>query len=226
VAALTMVVGVLGAIAQEDVKRILSFNIVGQIGYMLVGVGLFDVAGLAAVIVSLVHHIVVKTSLFLTEGLIEHHAGTSRLDHLGGLVRRAPAVAWCFGVAALALVGIPPLSGFVSKFALFGAIAHRQEWWILGVAVAVSLLTLFSMTKIWIGAFWAPADPAVAGAADRSAPAAAPRPTPVLMLAPTVVLVAATVALGVLGGPLVDLATRAAGDLVHPSGYLRAVGGR
>ncbi len=219
VAGATMVVGVLGAIAQDDVKRILSFNIVGQIGYMIIGLGLFDVAGLAAVIVSLVHHIVVKTALFLTEGLVEHHAGTSRINQLGGLIRTAPAIAVCFGVAALALAGIPPLSGFVSKFALFEATTAQGAWWILAVAVIVSLLTLFSMAKIWTGVFWAGSTDSPDGPADG-------QPAPLLMLVPTGLLVAATVVIGLLGGPLVELATRAAADLIEPTGYLRAVAGR
>jgi multicomponent Na+:H+ antiporter subunit D len=221
-AAATMVVGVLGAIAQDDVKRILSFNIVGQIGYMVIGIGLFDLAGLAAVIVSLVHHIVVKTSLFLTEGLIEHHGGTSRLNRLGAMARTAPATAVLFGIAALSLAGIPPLSGFVSKFSLMAAITARGEWWILAVAVVVSLLTLFSMVKIWVGVFWAPPGPGGDDAPTEGG-ARSPRAAPRLMVVPTAVLVAATVGIGVFGGPVYELSTRAAADLLDPRPYLDAV---
>jgi multicomponent Na+:H+ antiporter subunit D len=76
----TMVVGVLGAIAQDDVRRILSFTIVSQIGFMVMGLGFFTVAGLAAVVYAIIHHIIVKTSLFLTGGLIEHAGGSSGFD--------------------------------------------------------------------------------------------------------------------------------------------------
>ena len=176
VAAATMVVGVLGAIAQDDVKRILSFNIIGQIGYMVAGIGLFDLAGLAAVIISLVHHIVVKTSLFLAGGLIEHRGGSSRLDRLGGMVATAPAIAILFAVPALALAGIPPLSGFVSKFSLLAALSASEQWWILGVGLVVGLLTLFSMVKIWIGVFWAPST--VGAGATVAAASGRPRPGP------------------------------------------------
>ena len=82
-----MVIGVLGAIAQDDIKRILSFNIVSHIGFMVMGLGLFTVAGLAAAIFYIVHHIVAKTTLFLTGGLIEHVGGSSRLSRLGNMVR-------------------------------------------------------------------------------------------------------------------------------------------
>ena len=106
-----MVVGVLGAIAQEDVKRIFSFYIVSQIGYIIMGLGLFTVAGLAGAVYAIVHHIVVKTTLFLVGGLIEHAGGSSRLHRLGGMVATAPVVAVLFLLPALSLAGIPPFSG-------------------------------------------------------------------------------------------------------------------
>ena len=226
VAAATMLVGVLGAIAQDDVKRILSFNIIGQIGYMIAGIGLFDVAGLAAVIISLVHHIVVKTALFLSGGLIEERGGSSRLDRLGGMVATAPATAVLFAVPALALVGIPPLSGFVSKFSLMSAWTAAGEWWILGLGLVVALLTLFSMVKIWIGVFWAPATAGAAMPAEADEQATVPRrPAPLLMLGPTALVVVGVVAIGVLGGPIYDFSVRAAENLLHPTAYLAAVNG-
>ncbi len=89
----TMVIGVLGAIAQDDVKRILSFSIVSQIGYMVMGLAFFTVAGVAAVVYSMIHHIVVKTSLFLAGGLIEHSGGSSLMSRVGNMVRTSPVVA-------------------------------------------------------------------------------------------------------------------------------------
>jgi multicomponent Na+:H+ antiporter subunit D len=232
VAGATMVVGVLGAIAQDDVKRILSFNIIGQIGYMIAGIGLFDLAGLAAVIISLVHHIVVKTALFLSGGLIEHRGGSSRLDRLGGMVTTAPAIAVLFAIPALALAGIPPLSGFVSKFALLSALAANRQWWVLGIGLVVGLLTLFSMVKIWIGVFWAPhADGEPTGTPDcgvavTAGSTEARAGTPMLMMVPTALLVVGVVAIGVFGGPVYDLAVRAAVDVLDPTAYLGAVAGR
>ncbi|MEO6989781.1 MAG: Na+/H+ antiporter subunit D [Aquihabitans sp.] len=231
IAAATMVVGVLGAIAQEDVKRILSFNIIGQIGYMVAGIGLFNVLGLAAVIVSLVHHIVVKTALFLAGGLIEHHSGSSRINRLDGLVRTAPVIAVLFAVPALALAGIPPLSGFLSKFALMAALTDGREWWVLAVTLVVSLLTVFSMMKIWIGVFWAPATRTSSGRPVNPELAIEVAPlrglgAPMLMIAPTVVLATGTVLIGVFGGPIYDFAERAAANLIDPRPYLDAVAGR
>ena len=176
VAGATMLVGVLGAIAQEDVKRIFSFYIVSQIGYIIMGLGLFTVAGLAAAVYAIVHHIVVKTTLFLVGGLVEHTGGSSRLNRLGGMVATAPVIAVLYLLPALSLAGIPPFSGFAAKFGLFAATARAGEWEVLAVAVLVSLLTLFSIFKVWIAVFWSPADKTPDGRLiDRAAPALAGR---------------------------------------------------
>ena len=225
VAAATMVVGVFGAIAQDDVKRILSFHIVSQIGYMIMGLGLFTAAGLAGAILYIVHHIVVKTTLFLAGGLIEHHGGSSRLDRLGGMVRTAPVIAVLFLLPALSLAGIPPFSGFAAKLSLLAAAAEGRQWPILAVGLFVGLLTLFSMSKIWVGAFWSPpTDPTV----DHVVPEARGRDlgAPLLMVLPTAVLVLSIVAIGVFAGPVHELSIRAADDLLDPQAYLDAVAGR
>ena len=220
-AGLTMVVGVLGAIAQDDVKRILSFNIVSHIGFMIMGLGLGTAAGLAAAVFYLVHHIVAKTTLFLTGGLIEHIGGSSRLSRLGGMVRTAPAVAVLFLVSALGLAGIPPLSGFVAKLGLLQAGVDAHQYAIVGVSVAVSFLTLFSMIKIWSAVFWNPPD---AG----SPPEGVAHPPgrlggPVLMVAPTTVLAVLSIAIAVGAAWCFGFSERAAHDLLDPAGYLRAV---
>jgi multicomponent Na+:H+ antiporter subunit D len=213
VAAATMLVGVLGAIAQNDIKRILSFHIVSQIGYMVMGLGLFTVAGVAGAVFYIVHHIIVKTTLFLTGGLVERRAGTAQLDRLGGLVTTAPAIAVLFIVPALSLAGIPPLSGFVAKYALVDAGLADGRWAVVAVSLLVSLLTLFSMTKIWTGVFWGEAQPA---------PRTEER-VPFAMLAPTGALVALSLAVALFAGPLYGLAERAAADLLDGSVYQQVV---
>jgi multicomponent Na+:H+ antiporter subunit D len=210
----TMVIGVLGAIAQEDVRRIFSFYIVSQIGYIIMGLGLFTVAGLAGAIYAIVHHIVVKTTLFLVGGLVEHTGGSNRLNRLGGMASATPAIAVLFLLPALSLAGIPPFSGFAAKFGLFSATAESHEWTVLAVAVLVSLLTLFSIFKIWIAVFWRPRD----DAATRPV-----RKAPVLMLVPTAVLAVLTLLIGLGAGPLYRFSDRAAADLVDPVLYREAV---
>jgi len=218
-AGLTMVIGILGAIAQDDVKRILSFNIVSHIGYMVMGLALFSVAGIAAAIFYVVHHIVAKTTLFLTGGLIEHVGGSSRLSRLGNMVKSAPVVAALFLIPALTLAGVPPLSGFIPKLALVEAGFDERRYVIVGVSLLVSLLTLLSLMKIWIGAFWGPAteepehEPHEVGRAGG----------PLLMIAPTVALIAISLAIAFAAGPLYALAERTATDLLDPAVYERAV---
>ena len=220
-AGFTMVVGVLGAIAQNDMKRILSFHIVSQIGYMILGLGLFTVSGLAGTVFFIVHQIPVKTALFLTTGLVEEGTGSTALNRVGGLVRRAPLVAALFLVAALSLAGIPPLSGFVGKLAILDAGVDSKTYLIVGMGLLVSLFTLFSMVKIWNGVFWGTAeDPTIRLAATGPDSQLA---IPALMNGATIALVLGTVAIALFGGPLYELSERAAQSLVDPSAYIGAV---
>jgi multicomponent Na+:H+ antiporter subunit D len=229
-AGVTMIVGVLGAIAQDDMKRILSFHIVSQIGYMILGLGLYTVAGLAGATLFIVHQIPVKTSLFLVGGMVEKTTGTNVLKQLGGLVRRLPVAAALFMVAALSLAGLPPFSGFFGKLALVQAGFDAERWVITGVALAGSILTLFSMTKIWAGVFWGAstsdeeASPVGAGAVPGTTTVVdTPLRVPGLMTGATVGLVALTVGIAVFAGPLYDLSVRAAEGLVDPTSYVEAV---
>ena len=219
VAVLTMVVGVLGAIAQDDMKRILAFHIVSQIGYMIFGLGLFTVAGVAGAVFYIVHHIIVKTALFLVTGLVGRRAGSTRLSEVGGLVRSAPLIAVLFAVPALSLAGLPPFSGFLAKFALIDAGLGASAWIGVAACLAVGVLTLFSMTKIWAGAFWGEPEEE-----PRSEPRAHGRGgAPMLMLLPTAALALMSIGVSIWAGDLYSVAERAAVDLMDPSGYQSAV---
>jgi multicomponent Na+:H+ antiporter subunit D len=221
---LTMVVGVLGALAQDDIKRLLSFHIVGQIGYMIFGLGLFTVAGVSAVVFYIVQTILVKTNLFLVAGLVERHAGSSRISQVGGIVRSAPVIAIFFAVPAMSLAGLPPSSGFVGKFALIDAGVASKQWLIVTVALVVSLLTLFSMTKIWADAFWGDpesADPDVMPPDVRAE--GRTKGGPPLMVLATGITVALSIGYVVFAGPIYELAERAGTDLMNPSVYIDAV---
>ena len=213
VAGLTMVVGVLGAIAQNDVKRILSFHIVSQIGYMVFGIAIGGPAGIAATIFFLLHQIPIKTSLFLVDGLIEYSTGTSRLDRLSGLLHRSGVLAALFALPALSLAGIPPFSGFVAKLGLVTAGFDGGQRVLVVVALACSLLTLVSMVKIWLSAFWG--DPAPVAVPAVGAAAGPPSTSwPRSMLGATVALVAVGLAIAVFAGPLYALCERAAAGLI------------
>jgi multicomponent Na+:H+ antiporter subunit D len=221
IAGATMLVGVLGAIAQDDVKRILSFHIISQIGYMVMGLGLFTIAGLAGAVYYIVHHILVKTTLFLTGGLIERTGGSSSLARVGGLIRSAPALAVLFLVPALSLAGVPPLSGFVAKLSLVEAGIGAQSYAVVGVSLVVSLLTLFSMTKIWAGVFWS--TPEDVGPVGRPAPTSNRLGGPVLMVVPTAALVVCTLVVAIAAGPIYEFSERTAQELLDSRSYVEAV---
>ena len=163
----TMVVGVLGALGETTMRSILVFHMVSQVGYILLGLAFFGPLGMAAAVFYLVHHTIVKASLFLSAGAVETTFGSDRLDRLGGLAKREPLLALAFLVAALSLAGIPPLSGFFAKFVLVDAAFTAGQYVAGAVAVVVSLFTLLSMMKIWNGVFWGYAP----GEEPRAAPA-------------------------------------------------------
>ncbi len=214
VAGLTMLIGVLGAIAQDDLKRLFSFHIIGQVGYMIFGLGLFTLAGITAVVFYIGQTIIVKVNLFLVAGLVDRHAGAGRLSTTGGLARSAPFIAACFALPALSLAGLPPSSGFAGKFALVDAGVGAEQWWIVAVALVASLLTVFSMTKVWAAVFW--------GDAEARPPVPAPRWSP-LMVGATTLTVALSLAYVVAAGPIYDLASRAGAELLDPAVYVDAV---
>lgn len=209
-ALITMVGGVLGAVAQYDMRRILSFHIISQVGYMALALALFTPAALAGGIFYLIHHIVVKGNLFLVTGLVETHRGSSELKKVAGVVQSSPLIAALFAVPALSLAGFPPLSGFFAKFSLLQAALTTSQW-IAALAIAgVGLLTIFSMLKIWASVFW-------------GEPEGPSHPVPKINLATSGALALVTIAIGVACGPLFQLSREAAATLVDPAPYLEAV---
>jgi multicomponent Na+:H+ antiporter subunit D len=169
----TMVMGILGAVAQTDIRRLLSFTLVSHIGYMVFGIALGTAAGLAGAIFYVAHHIAIQTTLFLVAGLVERQGGSTAVDRLGGLAQRAPLLAVLFFVPAMNLAGIPPFSGFIGKLGLLEAgVADGSPLalTLVGGGVVTSLLTLLAVTRVWTRAFWRP--PTQAPVGDTAAAAA------------------------------------------------------
>src|SRR4029450_6243394 len=124
----SMLIGVLGAVAQYELRRLLSFHIVSQIGYLVFGIGLFTVAGVAAAIFYLVHYTLVKCALFLLSGIAERLGGANDLRRLPGLARLSPVLAALFFIAGISLAGLPPTSGFFSNLLLASAGLEAGHW--------------------------------------------------------------------------------------------------
>jgi multicomponent Na+:H+ antiporter subunit D len=230
VAGATMVVGVLGALAQAELKRILSFTLVSHVGYMIFGLAIATPLAIAATIYYMVHHIVVQTTLFLVVGLVERRAGSTSILRVRGLMRAAPLIAVLYLIAALNLGGLPPFSGFIGKFALFDAAAQVGTPLMIVLIVAgvvTSLLTLYALMRAWNLSFWREdeGDPTENETEARisylgDAPAAAVqterRVIPRVMTTATAGMVAITVALTVFAGPIFQLCEQIGDALLQP----------
>lgn len=223
-ALLTMLVGILGAIAQDDIKRMLSFTLVSHIGYMLFGIALGSTHGLGAAIFYVAHHILIQTTLFLVVGLVERVGGSSDSTRLGDLARIAPVVGILFFVPAMNLAGIPPFSGFLGKIGLLQAGVADGGWLALTVvvgSVVTSLLTLYAVAKVWGRAFWSENARGLTGQGPLRGGYHEALGAGVLV--PTTALVLVGVGLTVVAGPLFEITTRAAVDLMLRTPYLEAV---
>ncbi len=219
IAGLTMITGVLGAAAQFDIRRILSFHIISQIGYMLVGLAVATPLALAGSVLYVLHHIIVKANLFLIAGAVRRAAGSYDLKGIGGLHRSAPLLSLLFVIPALSLAGLPPLSGFWAKFAVVRSSLEAGYVVLAAVALLVGLLTLYSMLKIWNEAFWKPSSPLSDEAA--SAWQASPRMR-LAMLAPILALAAFTLTIGLWAEPFIDFSLRAAEQMLGGEAYAGA----
>lgn len=230
VAALTLLVGILGAVAQLDVKRLLSFTLISHIGYLIFGIAMASEIGYTATIYYISHHIIVQTTLFLAVGLLERHGGTTSLTRLGGMLATAPVIAALTFIPMLNLGGIPPFSGFIGKLALFEAAAvdgSAGANWLMGVGALVSLLTLYALARAWSLAFWRPrekvVEPTQGSVFDRlqEAPDVQPpqeqKDIPKLMTYATGGMVLVSISLTVFAGPLFGYAERAGENIVLPT---------
>jgi multicomponent Na+:H+ antiporter subunit D len=214
--AATMIVGVGAAVAQTDFRRVLSFNLVGHIGFTTVGLALGTPAAVAASILYMLHHMLVITTLFLVGGWFLRQRRTADLASLGALYQMQPAVAVLAMVPIFSLAGVPPLSGFLAKLGIVSAALESGSYWIAAAALVASLLTLLSMARLWDEAFWKPAPTNPSHA----------RLDP-MVVAPAGILIAATLGLTVAAGPVFDLALRAANQVLRSQEYVQAVlGGR
>ena len=226
---LTMVVGILGAAVQADIKRLLSFTLVSHIGYMIFGIGLSSQLGLGATVYYIVHHITVQTTLFLAVGLVERVGDSTSISRLSGLMKAAPAIAVLFLIPALNLGGIPPFSGFLGKTGLLLAGAEEGGWvvWVvIGGAVSTSLITLYALMRVWNLAFWRSTVEVEAGyrshlitdlveSPEIDVASTTASATPRLMVGVTTAMVAITVALTVFAGPLFALADRTSQEIAE-----------
>lgn len=216
IACLSMVVGSFGALAQRELRNLFTWDIISQVGYMIMGLGLFSVASLGGAIFFIVQYIPVKTSLFLCAGTIEKLCGTGDMSKLGGLARVSPILGVVFLVPALSLAGVPPFSGFWGKLALVQsgiAGATWESYTTVAFALVSSLVTLLVMSKIWQSVFWG----------DPTRNCLSIRGNQMALILPTALVGLGTIILVFAAGGLLDITMDAARQLIHTDDYINAV---
>lgn len=219
-AAATMFFGVLGAAAQIDFRKILSFHIISQIGYMIMGLAIGTKLALTGAIFYIIHHIIVKSNLFLIAGVVNKLQGGFNLKKIGGVYGKYPFLAILFIISAFSLAGFPPLSGFWAKFIVIKAGLEAKDYFIVIVALVVGFLTLYSMTKIWNEAFWKKKPESKADENQSKALSlCAIKP----MILPVIMLAGITLFIGLFGQTVYDLASMTSEQLLNPKMYIEAV---
>lgn len=254
IAVATILLGLLGALAESGLRRLLGFLLISGVGVMLLGLALDTRLALAATIFYTVHSIVVTGGLYLLAGLLERRTGKASLHDMAGLYTAAPALAALFFVVGFAMAGLPPLSGFWPKVLLIEAALGEQQYVAVAALIANGVLSMMVMGRVWALMFWRPqarsgtgaeaAQPASQGervepepkaiavsaaalsaAASPAEPGSAATGLPAALLLPVLATALAAIALGMWPAPLLDAADLAAANLIEPSAYIRAVFG-
>ena len=213
-AAATILVGVLGAIIQDNILEILSFHIIAQVGYMLVGLALLSYSGLQATVFYFLEDIIVVTSLFLIAGIAYRLMGSFSITRLGGLYKHKPFLSILFLICGLSIAGFPPFSGFWAKLFIIQASLESEAYFVTFILIVGALITIFSITRIWQAVFWTPA--------EDEAPLRKKLPLQRLYL-PVIVLAILTLTISFWPSPFYNLAGHTAEQLLQPEQYGNAV---
>lgn len=212
-ALLTIVIGTVGAIAYNDMNKILIYNIVIAVGVIVYGITLTTPAGIEGAIYYLIHDMIIKAALFLLGGAIIAITGTSKLKEMGGLIQRHPQLGWMFFVAVVSLAGIPPLSGFVGKFLLVQGGLESQSYTFVIVLLVSSLMVLYSAMKIFMNCFWRA--PKLTEEQEKGSTKG--------ILYPSAILLAISIFLGLGAEVVFPYISMAAETLMDPSIYIESV---
>jgi multicomponent Na+:H+ antiporter subunit D len=212
-AAVTMILGAVGAVAYRDIKKILTYNVIIGVGFILAGVATFTPEGMTGSLYYLIHDMIVKALIFLLGGTIVHLTGTSKLNEISGLIRLHPGLGWMFFIAALSLSGIPPLSGFLGKILITEGTFEAGYFWLGGIGLITSLLVLYSIMKIFMNVFWGYTD--LTEEKEKGSTKG--------LLFPLAILTALTIALGLGAQGIHVYVDYAVEVLMNPSIYLEAV---
>ena len=203
IAGATMLICSLAALAQNDMRRLLGYHVVAQVGYMMAGLAIGTRAGAEAAVFYMIHSMIVQTNLFLGAGAIHRATGSWHLSTTGGMLRSNPAFAFLFAVPMLSLAGIPPFSGFWGKVLVFRSAIDAGQLPLLAAGLVAALLTIFSVAIFWSASCWKELR-------DRQ-----PRQVPLPMLLGMGLLSAVTVGIGLFPAPVHAVARQSAAALAR-----------
>lgn len=204
-ASVSILVGILMAIVQDDLKRLLAYSTISQVAYIFEGIGLGTYLGIYGGLFHSFTHLLAKGLLFFCAGAIVYRLDIRRISELGGLYRKMPLTSLCFFVAALSMGGVPFFAGFASKYTIILALGKSELWWAMGISAFTGLLTLACMIWAAYRIFWGEESEKVSGLTPESGE------LPLSMILPMAVIAALIVLVGVypqLLYPLLDSATR------------------
>jgi multicomponent Na+:H+ antiporter subunit D len=230
-AALTMILGAMGALAQNDIRRFLGFVVIAGIGNILAGVAIGGSVAVGAAIFYALHSILLMTALYLVSGEMGRLGGSFRLDRLGGLWAAFPVFAALSLALFFAASGLPPFSGFWPKAILVKAAIDIGAWWLAASVLLSGFLTTIAFGRLFLFAFWRPAvdTPAATAAVPGGPPPAVSlslslaRTENRWRLAPIVLLSAFVIGFGLFPERLILATQQAATDLSNPAAYIRSV---
>lgn len=212
-AILTMVGGSIGAVAYNDLRKIIAYNVVIAVGFILSGLAIFNATAIEGAIYYLVHDMIVKALLFLLVGATIYLSGTARLEQMSGMIRNYPLLGWLFFITMVSLAGIPPLSGFIGKVYVAQGAIESSAFVLLAVTLISSIFVLYSLLRIFRNVFW--------GETIISKDSMIPMKKG--MIIPCALLAMATLTLGLGVEGIASVVADAAATLMNPEIYIDAV---
>jgi multicomponent Na+:H+ antiporter subunit D len=217
----TMIIAILGAVGSSEIRRLLSLVLISHVGFLIFGIVLMSPRGHAGTLFYMVQEMLVISALFLCCGMIEKHTGSDKLDEIGGLLKRAPWLAVLFFVGLMALVGIPPLSGFQGKVMMIWAGFEAGQWVLTGALVLAAVLTLVAALRVWSRSFWSPEQSLHSSLRQGALVGSKPRLG--WAFAGAILLIGSSVGIGLAAEPVIQFTSAATESLTTPKGYVTAV---
>lgn len=222
IAFFTLFSGAIGAIVQNNIRKLFSYLVICHIGYMIAGLGMMTQVAISGAVFYLIHDILVKTNLFMVTGVIYRIKGTNSMKKLGDFYADYPLMSLLFAIPLFSLVGIPPLSGFWPKLSLIGAGFETESYWTIAAIIFASFLTLFVVARFWAEVFWK---------SGETVPKMTKFPyfnklrryRRITIIAPIIFLSLITLYVGFAAENIQTLSTRISHELLNNEGYKEAV---